>query len=124
RKRKRGLIRHASHQRRDLLEPRTLGGLPPTLARDDFEAPTIDRAHQNRLHDALGLDRLRQFAKRGFVHACARLILAGDEAFDRDRLQRLAVRPVFRSREQRIEAAPQSLELSHGSFLAPWWRGL
>src|SRR5438128_1199924 len=59
-----------------------------------------------------------------FIHARSRLVLAGDEAFERDRLQRLAARPVFRAREQRIEAAPQSFELSHGSFLARWWRGL
>ena len=55
RQRQGGLIRHAAHQRRDGIEACTLRCAPATFAGDDFEAAAVDRAHQDRLHDALGL---------------------------------------------------------------------
>ena len=116
----RRLIRHAAHQRRNVLEARTLRGAPAAFAGDDLETRAVDRAHQDRLHDALGLDRLRQLDERRFVHARARLILAGHEAIQGDRLQRFTAGAFLHARQQRIETATQPFELSHASFLAPW----
>ena len=57
-----------------------LGGAKAAFTGNDFVLARVlasQRAHQNGLHDALGLDGLGQLVQRAFVHARARLVLAG-----------------------------------------------
>ena len=44
------------------------------FARDDFITLIANRAHDNRLHQALLFDGVRQFIERGLVHVAARLV--------------------------------------------------
>jgi hypothetical protein len=64
-----------------------LRGAPAAFAGDDLVAlgarRAVDGADQDRLHDALGLDRGGQFGQRILIHVGARLVLAGLQAFDR-----------------------------------------
>jgi hypothetical protein len=43
---------------RDFDKTRLRCGAPTPLARDDLEPAALDRAHQNRLHDALRANRV------------------------------------------------------------------
>jgi hypothetical protein len=68
----------------------------PRRPRDDFVALLVDRSHDDRLDQALRLDRLGQFRQTLIVHMAARLILARLQLFDRKRVQSLAHRLVTR----------------------------
>ena len=70
-------VGHLANQHRNFVEPREPGGAHPALAGDDLVASGLDRAHQHRLHDALGLDAFGQLVQRALVHAGARLVRPG-----------------------------------------------
>src|SRR6185369_5102908 len=72
---------------------------------------------EDRLHHALLADRLRQFVERRLVHPGPRLILAGADAVDRDRLQRVGRFRLVAAGEQRIEAAAESFGSNHRRVL-------
>ena len=98
-----------------------LRGAPAAFAGDDLVTlgarRVVDGARQNRLHDALNLDRGRQFGERSFVHVGARLVLAGAQALDRQVALFVTVRLVAAG-EQRVEAAAESFHLDHGATLS------
>ena len=76
-----GLVGHLAHQHRHFRQPSQARGAEAPLARDDFVLARVhalsQAAHQDGLHDALGLDALGQFVQRALVHARARLVHAG-----------------------------------------------
>ena len=55
---------------------------PAPLASDDLVALFAERARQNGLHYALGLERARQFFQRSLVHMRARLVFTRLKFFD------------------------------------------
>ena len=78
-----GLVGHLAHQHGHFRQPSQARGAEAPLARDDFVLARVlsihQTAHQNRLHDALGLDGFGQLIQRAFVHARARLVHAGHQ---------------------------------------------
>src|SRR5437764_589769 len=87
--------------------------LAPSTASSARAARAVHRTDQHRLHDALGLDRRRQFGQRDFVHARARLVLAGldlRELETRGRVGGCSRRVVGVAAEQRVEAAAESFQ--------------
>ncbi len=74
-------VGHVAHQHRHALQARQLAGPKAPFARDDLVLARVltvlQLAHQNRLHDALGLDGFGQFVQSALVHAGARLVHTG-----------------------------------------------
>ena len=83
RHRQRRRVRNLLDEHRDFGEAGHLRRAKAALARDDLVAIGSDRAHEDRLHHALGADRVREFGERLRVHARARLVLARLQARDR-----------------------------------------
>jgi len=77
----RGLVVHVLDQHRHLGQPGDLGRAEAAFAGDDlvgiFPVLLADGADQDGLQQTLFLDRGRQFIERAFIHAGARLVLAG-----------------------------------------------
>jgi hypothetical protein len=107
----RGLIRHFTHHCGNALEAREARRAPAPLAGEDLVIAAVYGAHHDRLDHAAGADRVGKLRERGFIHARARLVLAGAQGCDRDLLQRLLVgsRLAVIAAQQRIEAAAQTL---------------
>src|SRR5580704_16783156 len=59
---------------RDLAKPRRLRGPPAPFAGDDLVFFRRGLPYDNRLDDALALDRLRQFQQRASIEIAARLV--------------------------------------------------
>jgi hypothetical protein len=78
----RGLVGNLAHQHRHFVQAGELRSAPAPFAGDDLVAAAVDRAHQDRLHDALRLDRGGQLVQRLLVHVRARLVLAGLQVVD------------------------------------------
>ena len=76
RHRERRVIGHLLDDDRHFVQAGHGGRAHATLTGDDFVAVT-DGAHENRLHDALRLDRFGQLAQGFGVHLRARLVFAG-----------------------------------------------
>jgi hypothetical protein len=78
-----GLVGHVAHQHGHAVQPRQARRAKAPLARNDFVLARVlaldQAAHQNRLHDALGLDGFGQLVQRALVHARARLVHAGHQ---------------------------------------------
>ena len=121
------LVVDAPQHRRDLVQARHLRGAPAALAGDDLVALRLarrrraDRAHDDRLDDALGLDRVREVRERFLAHVHARLVLAARQEVHGDlqellaRRRRARLRPRLGFAEQRLEPAPQPAFLvAHG----------
>ena len=78
------------------LEPGELRGAPAALAGDDLVALRLagawraERAHDDRLHDALRLDGVRQLLERFLPHVDARLVFAALEQIQRQLRQLVA----------------------------------
>ena len=89
RHRGRGFVGHVLDEHRHLVEPGQLGGANPAFAGDDFIALRADGADQHRLHDPLRLDALRELVQRALVHARARLVLAGLQLRQLERVRRV-----------------------------------
>ncbi|MPM46201.1 hypothetical protein SDC9_92899 [bioreactor metagenome] len=72
-------------------------GTEAPLAGNDFVLAGVvapgELAHQNRLHDALGLDALGQLVQGTFVHAGARLVLAGHHHIECQGARQIGLRP-------------------------------
>ena len=75
-----GLISHLTHQHRHFDQTSNARSTETAFTSNDFVLASVltlgQLAHQNRLHDALGLDTLGQLIERALIHACAWLILA------------------------------------------------
>ena len=111
------LVVDLAHQHRDLVQAGELRGTEAAFAGDDLVARAgrrrLDGTHEHRLHDALRLDRCRQFGQRTVVHPRARLVFAGLDLRDRQggrhagrsgrRFGRVAA-------EQCVETAAETLE--------------
>ena len=82
RHRDRGFVAHVADDGRHVGEARDLRGAPAALAGDDLVALRFagrrraERAHDDRLHDALGLDGVGEFGEGFLAHVLARLVLA------------------------------------------------
>ena len=63
---------HVAHDNRHAQKAGDFRGAPAAFSRDDLKA-IADAAHDNRLDDAVGLDRLREFLKARIVDVIARL---------------------------------------------------
>src|SRR5216684_34877 len=118
RQRQRRLIGYDADERRNLDEPRALGRKPAPLAGDDFIPAAVDWPRQDRLHDALVANRLRELAERFLVHLRSRLIAARADLVERERAQRVASSRLVGTRQQRIQSASESFEPSHRRL--PW----
>ena len=105
---------------------RTTAGMLSSPAGDDFVALlgalARNRTHDDRLHQALCLDRLRQILERILPHIDARLVLAALQQVDRDVPQTVARRLVVgagclllgrRLAQQGVEAPAQSFLRCH-----------
>ena len=64
-----------------------LAGAPATFTGNDLKTVASDRTHHDRLHHALGLDRVRQFFERLRVHVATRLIFAALDQIQGQMLQ-------------------------------------
>jgi hypothetical protein len=84
RDRERGVVVHVAHDARHLGEARELGRAPAALAGDDLVAPASDRAHADRLDQALRADRVGKLLQALRVHPGARLVAARLDVADRD----------------------------------------
>ena len=123
RERDRVLVVHAAHDRGDVGNARDLGGAPAALAGDDLVALLLarlgraDGPHDDRLNDALGLDRIRQIRERFLAHVHARLVFAARKQVERQVQQLLARRrhagrgPRPGLAEERLETTPQAVFL-------------
>jgi hypothetical protein len=59
-----------------------LGGAPSSFTRDNLITPAVGFSHQYRLHDAVGLDGLRQFFQLRLVETRSRLhVIWFDEVY-------------------------------------------
>ena len=76
------VVRHFAHDDRHDLQFGQLRRAPAPFAGDDFITALGQFTRQDRLHHTLHSDRSREFVQRCFVHAAARLVLAGFELFD------------------------------------------
>jgi hypothetical protein len=115
RHRERRLVGDLAHDDRHFLQAGQARGAPATLAGDDLVALGVDRTHEDRLHQALYLDRGGELAERGLVHPGARLVLPRLQPVDARRGERLASRRgrFVASAQQCVEPASQSLLLDH-----------
>src|SRR5262249_49190910 len=113
RERERSLIGHRANQGRNLFEARALGRAPAAFTGDDLEVSSVDRAHQDWLHDALRLDRFGELRERGFVASRAWLIAAGANLVDRERMERVSSGWLVCSGQQGVESAPKTFQSSH-----------
>jgi hypothetical protein len=81
-----GLIRHIAHEHGHAVQARKPSRAAAALAGDDFVFAGVfaigEAAHEDRLHDALGFDALGQLIQSAFVHAGARLVLAGHQIIE------------------------------------------
>jgi hypothetical protein len=77
--------------------------------------PALDRAHRDRLDQALGLDRGRQFLQRAGIHARARLVFARLQGRHRQRFLAL--------RFGRVVGRQQGIEATAEAFLFRWVHG-
>ena len=77
-----GLVTDLPHHCGDGGKAGPLGTAPAALAGDDLVAVDPEPPHQQRLDDALGADRVRQFLQRLLVHVPPGLIAAALEEFD------------------------------------------
>src|SRR5690606_16759729 len=111
--------------RRNALEAGLLTGAPAAFTGDDLIAAGGDRADHDRLHHAVGTDRLGEFLEGGRVHVAARLVLATLDHLQRQVLQFAAVGLhglLFQladtgSTQQGIQASAQTSFLrGHGNF--------
>ena len=75
----RGRIVDLSNDRRNRVQPSTLGGTPSPLPRDDLESVTM-RAEENRLQNAALGNRIGEFVDRLFFELHTRLIWVGPNA--------------------------------------------
>ena len=73
----------------DAMQARALRGAPAALAGDDLVPASLETTSDDRLNDAVGLDRVRQFLEALVLHVAARLIVIRLEEVDID-LQRRA----------------------------------
>ena len=113
RHRRHRVVGHFAHQHRHLVEPRHLRGAPAAFTGDNFMAAR-DFTHQDRLHQPLCADGIGQFLQRLAVHLGARLVFAGHQLRHIHHAQvALRRRRVVFAAQQRIEAAPESLEFGH-----------
>ena len=96
-----GFVGHFAHEHGHLRQSGQTGCAVAPLARDDFvvrccgffacavcrwqrHGPGLRQlAHEDGLHDALRADAFGQLVQRAFVHAGARLVLAGADFFQR-----------------------------------------
>ncbi len=94
-----------SDDRGDLWQPRELGGAPPAFAGDQFIGPRfavasrllsvgMPGANDHGLHQAVGLDRVRQRPQGPFRKDLPRLERVGDDRVDREVLE-LVIRGLF-----------------------------
>ena len=76
-----GLVGHVAHQHGHAVQPRQPRRTKAPLARDDFVLARVlsvhQTAHQNRLHDALGLDGFGQLIQRGHWFSSRHFSAAG-----------------------------------------------
>jgi hypothetical protein len=119
RHRRGGLVGHVLHEHRHFVEAGNACGTHAALAGDDLEALGPDRSHEHRLHHALRLDALGQLVERAFVHARARLVLAGLQLVEAQRVRRVSHRHrdgrlavVHARAEQGLESEAQPLGFS------------
>src|ERR1051325_11701466 len=98
-----------AHDRRDGFEARELRRGPAAFARDDFEVAAFEPAHDDRLHDALRLDRRGKLIERFLVHVRARLVFAALEHVERQlpQLVFLSWKAEIDTTEQRVRAASE-----------------
>ena len=89
-----GFIRYITHHRGDGFLAGLLARAPAAFTGDDLKAAATDRAHDDRLHDALGLDRVGQFLQRLGVHVPAWLVFAALDQVQGQVLQLIVVRPI------------------------------
>ncbi len=82
RHRNRRLVRNLLDDRRDFVESGHLGGAPAAFAGDDLVAAVADRPGDDRLHDALGLDRICEVLERILANVGSRLVLAALQEID------------------------------------------
>ena len=82
-----GRVGHHLVQHRHRIQARQLGGAKTPLAGDDFVLTGAERPHEDRLHHPLALDALGQFIERAFIHPRARLVLAGVQTIQRQRVR-------------------------------------
>ena len=85
-----GFVRDAPDDCGNVAEARDLRRAPAALAGDDLvalrlavDAARVERAHDDRLDDALRLDGIRQLLQRFLPHVDARLVLAALEQIER-----------------------------------------
>ena len=79
----RGLVVGRKHARRNAIDARELGGAQAALAGDDFVAVAVLH-DEDRLQDAVLLDRVRERCDLGVVEMHADLKLGGVDLLDRD----------------------------------------
>ncbi len=91
-----------AHHDRHLGQAGALRRAPATLAGDDHEALAV-RRHDQRLHDALDADRLRELRQAGVVEVGSRLIAVRLEVAHRNRVEAESL-----GLEERIEAAAEA----------------
>ncbi|MNU71047.1 hypothetical protein D3C71_604690 [compost metagenome] len=122
-----GFIRHIADHRRDGFLPGLLTRAPATFTSDDLEAATANRAHHDRLHHALRLDRRCQFFQRLRIHVAARLVFAALQQIQRQVLQfaGVSLRRLFfqradgRTTQQCIQSTSETSFLDgHGDSLS------
>ena len=104
----RGFVGDVADDGRDRLQARHLRGAPAALAGDDLvlrlaARDVRQRPHDDRLHDALGLDRFGELGQRVLAHVDARLVLAAPQQID----GHLAQAAVGRLGRRRGSAAPR-----------------
>ena len=61
-----------------------LGGSPPAFASNQLKQTVGKRAHDDRLHHAVGADRAGQLVQALLVEAFSRLVCVGQDAFNVD----------------------------------------
>jgi Mg2+ and Co2+ transporter CorA len=105
------------HDGGNAIEARLLRGDQPSLPRYELELALGDLANHDRLHDAVTADRIGQLLELRFIELRARLPGVRLDPGHLDRLGRgrRALRRLFRSRQQEIEATPESSRL-HSSL--------
>ncbi len=99
----RRVVGHLAYHHRYLGEPGHLRRPPAPLAGDQLVA-LLDRAHHQRLQQALAADRLRQLGERLLVHSRTGLVAPRANARRFYRGERFARRLI--AAEQRVESAP------------------
>ena len=72
-----GFVGHFLHQHGHRGQAGQACGAVAAFAGDDLVVPRTDRSHEDGLHHPLAADALGQLVQGAFVHARARLVLAG-----------------------------------------------